>query len=59
MDQYLKDHGLEVQDIKSLECYQIFSFGPSKKYVSKKLVELPVIVRRLDGKEDVYKYLHI
>ncbi len=55
MDQYLKDHGLEVKDLKSLECYQIFRFGPSKKYVSKIMVELPVIVRRLDGKEDVLK----
>ena len=55
MDQYLKDHGLEVNDLKSSQCYQIFRFGPSKKYVSKIIVELPVIVRRLDGKEDVLK----
>jgi len=55
MDQYLKDHGIEVKDLKSSECYQIFRFGPSKKYVSKIMVELPVIVRRLDGKEDVLK----
>merc|ERR1711867_345733 len=44
-----------MQDLKSLECYQIFRFGPSKKGVSKVMVELPVIVRRLDGKEDVLK----
>ena len=55
MDQYLKDHGLEVKDLKSSECYQIFRFGPSKKYISKIMVELPVIVRRLDEKEDVLK----
>merc|ERR1711895_361629 len=55
MDQYLKDHGLEVKDLKSSKCHQIFRFGPSKKYVSKIMVELPVIVRRLDGKEDVLK----
>merc|ERR1712240_209976 len=53
MDQYLKDHGLELKDLKSSECYQIFKFGPSKKYISKLILELPVIVRRLDGKEDV------
>ena len=53
MNQYLKDHGLELKDLKSSECYQIFRFGPSKQYVSRLMVELPVIVRRLDGKEDV------
>ena len=53
--QYLKDRGLEVRDMKTLECYQIFRFGPSKKYVSRTMVELPVIVRRMDGKEDVLK----
>ena len=55
MDQYLKDHGLEVREIKTSECYQIFRFGPSKQYVSRTMVELPVIVRRMDGKEDVLK----
>merc|ERR1711867_131028 len=55
MDQYLKDQGLEVKDLKSSKCHQIFRFGPSKKYVSKIMVGLPVIVRRLDGKEDVLK----
>ena len=55
MDQYLKDHGLDVQDMKKSECHQIFRFGPSKKYVSRTMVELPVIIRRMDGKEDVLK----
>merc|ERR1712112_324293 len=53
MNQYLKDHGLELKDLKSSKCYQKFRFGPSKQYVSRLMVELPVIVRRLDGKEDV------
>merc|ERR1711867_209553 len=55
MNQYLKDHGLELKDLKSSKCYQIFRFGPSKQYISKLMVELPMIVRRLDGKEDVLK----
>ncbi len=55
MDQYLKDHGLEVKDLKSSQCNQIFRFGPSKQYVSKIMVELPIRVRRLDGKEDVLR----
>ena len=28
-------------------------FGPSKSYVSTSLIELPILVTRLDGKEDV------
>merc|ERR1712240_677567 len=55
MNQYLKDRGLEVKDLKSYDCHQIFKFGPSKQYLSKLMVDLPVIVRRLDGKEDVLK----
>ena len=35
--------------------YQIFRFGPSKTYVSKATVELPIIVKRMDGKEDVFR----
>ena len=29
MDQYLKDHELEIGDMKTSECHQIFRFGPS------------------------------
>ena len=55
MDQYLKDYKLEVQDMKTSECYQIFKFGPSKQYVSGTTVELPLIVRTMYEKEDVLK----
>merc|ERR1712082_26158 len=51
--QYLEDHGWELKDLKSFKCHQRLTFGPSKQYISKLMVELPVIVRRLDGKEDV------
>ena len=47
MDQYLKDHELEIHKMKTSECHQIFRFGPSKQYVSENMVELPVIVRRM------------
>ena len=46
---------LEIHKMKTSECHQIFRFGPSKQYVSRTMVELPVIVRRMDGKEDVLK----
>merc|ERR1712243_429287 len=55
--QYLEDHGLELKDLKSFKCHQRLKFGPSKQYISKLMVELPVLVRRLDGKEDVLKVL--
>ena len=55
MDQYLRDYELELKDMKMSECRQVFRFGPSKQYVSKEMVELSLIVRRMDGKEDVLK----
>ena len=55
MEQYLRDHELELNEMKMSECHQVFRFGPSKQYVSKRMVELPVIVRRMDGKEDVLR----
>ena len=42
-----------IEEMKSTKCGQPFRFGPSKRYVSKILVELPVLVTRLDGREDV------
>ena len=53
MTQYLKEFDLEIGDLKSFGCRQPFRFGPSKRYLSLKMVELPVMVTRLDGKEDV------
>merc|ERR1712243_421505 len=55
MEQYLRDHELELNEMKMSECHQVFRFGPSKQYLSKRMVELPVIVRRMDGKEDVLR----
>ena len=53
MDQYLRDYELELKDMKMSACHKVFKFGPSKQYVSTEMVEIPVIVRRMDGKEDV------
>ena len=38
-----------------LSCNQPFVFGPSRRYVSKSLIELPILVTRMDGREDVLK----
>ena len=53
MTQYLEEFGLRIEDMKSVTCNQPFVFGPSKRYVSKILVDLPILVTRLYGKEDV------
>ena len=53
MSQYLGEQGLEIKDLKMQECYQIFRFGPSKQYVSKEMVKLLLIIKKLDGKDDV------
>ena len=56
MNQYLAGFGLEVDNLKSISCNQPFVFGPSKRYVSNILVELPILVTRMDGKENVPHY---
>ena len=59
MKQYLAGFGLEIENLKSVSCNQPFVFGPSKRYVSKSLIELPILVTRMDRKEDVLKeYKH-
>ena len=53
IEQYLEEFDLKIQDLKAVKCHQPFVFGPSRRYVSESLVELPVLVTRLDGREDV------
>ena len=53
MEQYLEEFGLRIDDMKSVKCHQPFVFGPSRRYISTTLIELPVLVTRLDGREDV------
>ena len=55
MNQYLKDHNITMEDLKIIDCQQVFKFGPSKQYISKRMVDLPVIVSTLDGREDVLR----
>ena len=53
MTQYLAEFDLKIDDMKSVKCNQPFVFGPSKRYISTSLVELPILISRMDGKEDV------
>ena len=53
MSQYLKEFDLTIGEMNLVRCNQPFVFGPSKRYLSETLVELPVLVTRLDDKEDI------
>ena len=43
MTQYLKEFGLRIEYMKSVDCNQPFVFGLSKRYVSRSLIELPIL----------------
>ena len=49
MTQYLREFGLTIEEMKSSKCNQLLVFGPSRRYLSQTLFELPVLVTRLDG----------
>ena len=53
MKQYLKEFGLKIENMKSVECSQPFVSGPSQRYISESLIELLILITRMDGKEDV------
>ena len=48
MTQHLKEFGRTIEEFKSTKCLQPFVFGPSRRYMSKIMVKLPVLVTRLD-----------
>ena len=41
--------------MESSPCHQIFTPGPSKRYLSKSIVKIAIIVERNDGRDDVLK----
>ena len=53
MEQYLQEFGLTIDHMASTPCNQPFVFGPSRRYVSTSKVDLPILVTRMDGREDV------
>ena len=44
MKQYLEEFNLKIEDIKSVSYNQPFVLGPSRRYISKSLIELPILV---------------
>ena len=59
MDQYLQEFGLTIDQMASTPCNQPFIFGPSRRYISTSKIDLPILVTRKDGKEDVLNVSHI
>ena len=44
LEQYLGEFDLTIEEMESFLCHQVFKFGPSKRYLSTKMVEIPIIV---------------
>merc|ERR1711895_413215 len=57
MNRYLKDHNLKLDKLEVHKCHQIFTFGPSKQYISKEMVKLPITLKTLDGREEELQVL--
>ena len=53
MMQNLDEFDLGIENMKSESCNQPFVFGPSKRYISNTVVELPIQVTRMDSTDDV------
>ena len=53
IEQYLQEFNLTIDQMSSIACKQPFVFGPSKRYISMLRIDLPILIARKDGKEDV------
>ena len=54
LSKYMAEFDLKIEDMESSACFQVFRFGRiDKKYESKLLIELPLIVMSNKGKEEV------
>ena len=53
MTEYLKEFGLTIEQLNSFKCSQPFIFGLSRSYLGESLVDLLILVTRMNGKEDV------
>ena len=56
LEKYLAEFDYKIKDIISSECYQVFRFGGiDKRHISKFLIELPLLVRSMNGRKYVLK----
>ena len=47
--EYLKEHGLENEDLEKVPCKQRFKFGPSQMYISTEKAKIPIAMKVNDG----------
>ena len=55
IEDYLKEQDVGIDNMKMESCSQMFRFGPSKKYISNQMIELPMVVSAMDGREEVLR----
>ena len=53
--QYLKEFNLEIGEMKSVSCRHAFRFGFGKRFVREEMIEVPIVVEKIDGLEEVLK----
>ena len=53
MEHYLQEFNLTIDQMTSTACKQPFVFGPSKRYISTSRIDLPILIVRKDGQDDV------
>ena len=53
IEKYLKQQDLEIDDLVCHPCHQLFRFGPSTRYLSEKVIEIPIYVIDKDGRKDL------
>ena len=56
LEKYLADFDYKIEDMVSSKCYQVFRFGGiNKRHVSTLLIELPLLIKSMNGREYVLK----
>ena len=45
LEKYLKEHGLENEDLEKVPCKQRFRFGPSQMYISTEKAKIPIAMK--------------
>ena len=61
LSKYLSEFDYKIEDMVSSEWYQVFRFGGiDKKHESRMMIELPLVVTSMDGKDAVLKaYMYV
>ena len=58
-EKYAEENGVSLEDLRSQECEQAFRFGPTNRYESRKMIELPVKMRAINKIEDLWVWAYV